>query len=162
MSQVREAEQAAMASLTWQRLCQQKKKLSVELDFHQSVRPLRGEDRCGAAGSWEGAGGGSLFPSPCPLFPYLYVSWPDRFVLSKLSVPRHLCGSRRLAQRCWVTSGHVPTSIPDPQGSGCLLIRAWMEEGPYLGRGWAREMGGRQAGPGLGGSDVESMRCSGS
>lgn len=28
--------------------------------------------------------------------------------------------------------------------------------------GWARETGGRQAGPGLGGSAVKSMHCSGS
>jgi len=148
VSQVPEAGDAAVAPLVWQRPCQRKQKLSVELDFQGSVHARAA--RTGAELLVPGQGpevGACSAPRALyfPVFPIYSVFWPGR---SELSVPRRLCGSRRLAQRCWVTSGCAPTSIPDPQGSGCLLIRAWMEEGPCLGRGWAREMGGRRAGPG--------------
>lgn len=101
MSQVLEAEEAAMASLTCPRLRQQKKKLGVALNFHQPVHPCTVRTGAELLVSGKGAGGGSLFPSlgaRFPCFSCLYVFWPDRFVLSKLSVPHRLCGSRRLAQ----------------------------------------------------------------
>lgn len=116
MSQVPGAGEAAMASLVWQRLCQQKMKLSIDLNFHQSVRPRVVRTGAGLLVSGKGLEVGARSPPRVPcfsfFFPHLCVFWPGRFVPSKLSVPRHLCGGRRLAQRCWVISGHVPTGVP--------------------------------------------------
>lgn len=53
-----------------------------------------------------------------------------------------------------------------PQSPGLWLFFDTCMDGrrtvPGGGWGWAREMGGRQAGPGLGGSAVKSMHYSGS
>lgn len=76
VSQVLEAGEAAVAALMWHRLCQQKKKFSVELHLRQSVRPPVVGTAAELLVSGKRLEVGACLPPRVPCFSFFFFLFP--------------------------------------------------------------------------------------